>query len=282
MAKEEVKDTGLGLSDFLATPTQKTEVTPVEEAKPEETPQEQTEEKPTEPEVKPEEKPAKEETPKEELPKEEPPKETKPTIDWDSDTNPFKQRHKDASKWANQVHMQNLELQKQMEIINKKLDGTYDAEAEAKAQEIPPHIISQTSEMAGKIVASRQAAFEIYGKDNVENLLWADNAPFRAIENDPMVQARVMSSMSPVLEAMKCVEEASFYSKWGKSPKDIEENIKKAYEKEIEDRVTKKILEKVNLKEKQVTGIGEARGAPGATPPDKNKIPPLVEVFGGR
>jgi len=282
MAKEEVKDTGLGLSDFLATPTQKTEVTPVEEAKPEETPQEQTEEKPTEPEVKPEEKPAKEETPKEELPKEEPPKETKPTIDWDSDTNPFKQRHKDASKWANQVHMQNLELQKQMEIINKKLDGTYDAEAEAKAQEIPPHIISQTSEMAGKIVASRQAAFDIYGKENVENLLWADNAPFRVIENDPMVQGRVMSSMSPVLEAVKCVEEAAFYSKWGKSPKDIEENIKKAYEKEIEDRVTKKILEKVNLKEKQVTGIGEARGAPGSTPADKNKVPPLIEVFGGR
>lgn len=179
--------------------------------------------------------------------------------------------------------MQNLELQKQMEIINKKLDGTYDAAAEAKAQEISPQVISQTSEMAGKIVASREAAFEIYGKDNVEKTLWVESAPFRAIENDPMVQARVMSSMSPVLEAMKCVEEYAFYSKWGKSPKVIEENIKKAYEKEIEDRVTKKILEKMNLKEKQVTGIGEARAVTtGSTPTDQNRTPPLVEVFGGR
>jgi len=274
------KETGLGLSEFLATqPQEVTETTPVTEVKTTEIPEVQTEVKPTEPEIKPEEKPAEEVKTGVKI---EEKTEVKPTIDWESDTNPFKQRHKDASKWANQVHMQNLELQKQMEMINKKLDGTYDAEAEAKAQEVPPHVISQTSEMAGKIVASRQAAFEMYGKENVENLLWADNAPFRAIENDPMVQVRVMSSMSPVLEAVKCVEEASFYSKWGKSPKDIEENIKKAYEKEIEDRVTKKILEKVNLKEKQVIGIGEARGAPGATPPDKNAIPPLKEVFGGR
>ena len=195
------KETGLGLSEFLATqPQEAPEATPVTEVKTTETPEVQTEGKPTESEVKPEEKPAEEvktEVKTEEKTEEK--TEVKPTIDWESDTNPFKQRHKDASKWANQVHMQNLELQKQMEMINKKLDGTYDAEAEAKAQEIPPHIISQTSEMAGKIVASRQAAFDIYGKENVENLLWADNAPFRAIENDPMVQVRVMSSMSPVL-----------------------------------------------------------------------------------
>lgn len=271
----EDKDTGLGLTDFLATPqTQESEEeTPVvEEVNTEtEVKEEKTEEKAEE--VKPEEAQAEDVQP-EAKPDEKP--------SWEADDNPYKKRHADAAKWANQTHQQNLALQKQLDIINKKLDGTYDPEAEAKANQVPPEAIAQTSETVGRIVSSREAAYEIHGKDKVNALLFAEGAPFKQIENLPQVEHRVLNSPSPVLEAMKIVEEYAFYQKWGATPKAIEDNIKKAYEKEIEDRVTKKILEKVSMKEGQPHGISAARGIVSGSTQTPTQTPPLAEIFDGR
>lgn len=286
MAKE---DTGLGLAEFLATPAEPASAEASTEATP--APAETTEVKTTEPETKVEEKEQVAETSAGTETKTDSAAEIKieepKSNAWEDDTNPYKKRHADAAKWANQVNMQNLQLQKQMEIINKKLDGTYDPEAEAKAEEIHPEQIARTAENVGRITASREAAFQIYGGgDNdkgqalVAEKLWAENAPFRAIEHLPQVQARVMNSPSPVLEAMKIVEEYAFAQKWGKSPTEIETNIKKAYEKEIEDRVTKNLLEKMKLKDNQPHGISEARSSlPGGTNITQDHTP-LTQIFG--
>ena len=287
MAESVKGDTGLGFSEFLAsaTPEPVAETTPVAE----EVKTEVKEAEPVVTEPKIEEPKVEEVKPVEgaEPVKPEPIKIEKPV--WEDDSNPYKKRHQDAAKWANNVHQQNLELQRQLEIINKKLDGTYDPEQDAPPP-IDPQAIAQESEFGGRIAASRESAFEIYGKGNieegkkiVEQTLWADNAPFRQIEQHPMVQMRIMGSSSPVLEAMKIVKEYAFYQKFGNTPELIEDNIKKAYEKEIEDRVTKKVLDKVKLKEEQVKGIGEVRSASvGGSPPAQNPFPPLSEIFGGR
>jgi len=271
------KDTGLGLTEFLATPApESTEATPAPEAS--ETVAEVAE-KTEQAEVQPVAQ-GTEETEKTEEQAEVKPEEK--SFSWEADDNPYKKRHLDASKWANQVHMQNLQLQKQLDTINKKLDGTYNPEEEAKANQIQPEVIASTSETVGRIVASREAAYEVHGQEKVNQLLFADNAPFKEIEHLPQVEMRVLRSASPVLEAMKVVQEYAFYKKWGATPDLIEQNIKKAYEKEIEDRVTKKILERVQLKDKQLNGISEARGSmPGSqTPPQQ--VPPLAELFQGR
>jgi hypothetical protein len=287
---DKATDTGLGLAEFLATPA----VEPVSsEASTEATPvTETTEEVKTapEPETAEVKEPAAETSAATETKTDaaaETKIETPQPANWEDDTNPYKKRHADAAKWANQVHMQNLQLQKQMEILNKKFDGTYDPEVEAKASEVQPETIARTAENVGRITASREAAYQIFGEGDstkgeqiVAEKLWAENAPFRAIEHLPQVQARVMNSPSPVLEAMKIVDEYAFAQKWGKTPKDIEANIKKAYEKEIEDRVTKNLLEKMNLKDKQVNGISEARSSvPGGTSITQDSTP-LTQIFG--
>lgn len=287
MADTVTKDTGLGFSEFLAsaTPTPTAETTPVTE----EVKAEVKEVEPTVTEPKIEESKTEVTSEVKVEDKTEVKTEEKPSVNWEDDSNVYKKRHKDAAKWANQVHQQNLALQQQLEIINKKLDGTYDP-AKDMPPPIDPQAIAQESEFGGRIAASRESAFEIYGKGNieegkkiVEQTLWADNAPFRQIEQHPMVQMRIMGSSSPVLEAMKIVKEYAFYQKFGNTPELIEESIKKAYEKEIEDRVTKKVLDKVKLKEEQVKGIGEVRSASvGGSPPAQNPTPPLSEIFGGR
>lgn len=288
MAESVKGDTGLGFSEFLAsaTPEPVAETTPVaEEVK---TEVKEAEPVVTEPKIEEPKTEVTSEVKTEEV-KTEVKTEEKLPVNWEDENNTYKKRHKDAAKWANQVHQQNLALQQQLEIINKKLDGTYDPEQDAPPP-IDPQAIAQESEFGGRIAASRESAFEIYGKGNieegkkiVEQTLWADNAPFRQIEQHPMVQMRIMGSSSPVLEAMKIVKEYAFYQKFGNTPELIEDNIKKAYEKEIEDRVTKKVLDKVKLKEEQVKGIGEVRSASvGGSPPAQNPFPPLSEIFGGR
>lgn len=285
-------DTGLGLAEFLATPGDPsaseeapatTEATPA----PAESTEVKTATEPEQAEVKEQaiEKPAETEI-KTDSTADTKIEESRPNI-WEDDTNPYKKRHADAAKWANQVNMQNLELKKQLDIINKKLDGTYDPEAEAKANEIQPEQLARTAENVGRITASREMAYQMFGNGDsakgeqiVAQTLWAENAPFRAIEHLPQVQARVMNSPSPVLEAMKIVEEYAFAQKWGKTPKEIETNIKKAYEKEIEDRVTKNLLEKMKLKESQPQGISEARSAiPGGASVTQDNTP-LAQIFG--
>lgn len=276
-------DTGLGLSEFLASsPKEEVSETVVTEEPSPETEKVETAEV-TETEKTKEEQAVKETVKTEEdaveAKKEE---DVKPEANWDDSKNPYKQRYQDTQKWANNINMQNVELKRQLDIINKKLDGTYDAEAEENANQIKPEEIAYTAETTGKIVSSREAAFTIYGEDLVNKTLFAPDAPFRQIQDLPQVQARVMTSPSPVLEAMKVVREYAFNAKWGNAPEEIEANIKKAYEKELEDVVTKKILEKMKLKEKQPQGLKDARGAQPGGMPAQSGLTPLSEVFGNR
>lgn len=280
---DEVKDMGLGLTEFLksaspetpaASPEVTQEVTEGTEASKDTT--ETTETSKIEE--------AKAEVQEEgKKPEEAAKSEVKP-VDWEAEAKRLQKQYQDTRKWANDTHQQNLVLQKMqrdIEIANKKLDGTYDPAVD-DAPKIEPQQIAQTAELAGKISSSRIAAFQVYGQDTVEKLLWAENAPFKEIEHNPAVEMRILSSPTPVLEAMKVMEEYAFYKKWGNTPELIETNIKKAYEKEIEDKVTKKVLEKMKLADGQSKGIGAARSAsPGAVSAEGGPKP-LSAIFGGR
>lgn len=273
MAKAEGLDNGLGLDSFVSDPSKpegestpspaaepKAEA-PKEEAKSEAKTEAKAEDK-TEPvtEEKKDPKPEKKEDvakPKEEV--------QKPSFDWESDSNPYKQRYANTSYWTNQVNQKNSEVMRQLEIMQQKLDGTYDPATQAP----PPSVqqITQGAEIAGKIRASRALANEVYGAENVQKLILDEGSPFRAIENDPYIQARVLASDAPVIEAMKVLQEKAFQVKWGTYPSEIEANIRKKVEEEltqkITDEVTKKIMGNISLKEKQVNGIGQARSADG-------------------
>jgi DNA primase len=276
MADEVKGDTGLGLSEFLNT------ASPAPAETSPETPEvTEATEAITDPNsiVEPEVKTDEAQVTAEPVITEEP----KP-VDWESEAKRLQKQYQDTRNWATQVQNQNVTLQKMqrdIEIANKKLDGTYDPAVD-DAPKIEPQAIAQTAELAGKISSSREAAFQVYGADLVEKMLWAENAPFKEIESNPVVEMRILSSPTPVLEAMKVMEEYAFYKKWGNKPQDIETNIRKAYEKEIEDKVTKKVLGKMKLADGQSKGIGEARSAsPGGIAANPG-MTPLSEIFHGR
>jgi hypothetical protein len=262
------EDNGLGLSGWLKSieaegkePSQ-----PVEEVKTEETP----EVKPEVEQVKPE-----GETPAE------PPVEQveKPSDNWEK-------RYWDTQRYATQVNQQNAnfqrmlaEQQRQLEIVNKKLDGTYDP-VKDEAPQVTPDEIAERAESAGRIAASRSGAMQIYGADNVEKMLWTPDAPFREIENNPLIRARVLNAESPVMEAINCTKEHLFYKKWGYTPEAIEKNMRAELEKEIREKVTKEFQSKISGKDSIPTGIGDARSvASGGTPQPSGEFTSLDKIF---
>ena len=276
--KQEGAATDLGLSGFLAG---NSEVTPVETP---EIPKEDTS-----PVAKTE---GKAEAPKEVLAKEEgeekkaaeTPKEEakKPSFDWESDDNPYKKQYKDTRDWATSVNREKAELTRQVGLINKKLDGTYDPETD-EPKTPSQQDLTQGAEIAGKIKASRRVASEIYGEENIKKLIFDENAPFRRIENDPYVAARVLSADAPVLEAMKILEERAFYAKWGNNPSEIETSIRKKAEEELTqqltEKITKQVMDRFSLKERQSPGLGDARASEGNKSTTTGP-PSLTSIFG--
>lgn len=291
IAVETKPDTGLNsFFDVPSKPTKEKLVSePVKEAKPSEpSSSEKKEEKKADP-VKAEE--PKKEEPKAEVKAEPKPSEIKkeevkpsPSVNWDGDENPYKKRYLDTQQWANGLNQQYLELKKNTEMINKKLDGTWNPEEEAKLSQPDPKQIFTQAEILGKVKSSSKIAAQKYGADKVQAMIFAEGAPFRKFDNDPYIQARVLSSDAPVLEAFAILEENEFRSKWGNDPKTIEENIKKSHEEEltktITENVTKQLMERLSLKEKQVTTVGEARSAEGS--PKESGAPTLKSIFDGR
>ena len=206
----------------------------------------------------------------------------KASVNWDGDDNPYKKRYYDTAKWANGINQELAGIKKDVSIANKKLDGTYDAEAEAKENAPDPAKIAQTSEIRGKVAASAAMAEDKYGKEYVNKMIFADDAPFRQYDNDPYVQGRVLSSNAPVMEAIRIMKEREFFAKFGHEPEAIEAKIRETFEKELTDKITKQVtadlMKRIDEKGKQVTGLNNARGSE-AQKDTKTVVKPLSNIF---
>ena len=178
--------------------------------------------------------------------------------DWESDKNTYKKRYKDTSQYATIVNQHNIELKKNLERIEMKLDGTYDPEQERQAEAIPD--ISQ-AEIRGKIAASQSAAQEMFGADYVEKILHEFNEKYGT---NSSIQARVLTSDAPVIEAIRVMKEQNFYSKYGTDVDKIEGKIKEKLIEEltpkITNEVTKQLMERMNRKAESPEGLSETKG----------------------
>lgn len=190
----------------------------------------------------------------------------KPVI---SEKEQYEQRLKETRDWTSRVNAENAQLKRDfaeqaayLAMINKKLDGNW-TEEDDRAMQAPqttPDEAMQYGHTEGKIAASRDAAYQIFGRENVEKTLFADDAPFRAIMDDPIVNQKVLSSNAPVIEAMKIVQVKQFYDKWGYEPKDIEKNMRESIEKELTDKITQKVIKQLNGRDRVSTGIRDVKG----------------------
>lgn len=202
-------------------------------------------------------------------------------FDWESDQNPYKKRQQESYELVRAQGSQNAELKRRLEILDAKLDGTYDPAKFEKPAPTTAEIQSE-AEIKGKIKGSEMAAYQMYGgKEKVEAELKEFNDQFGSNE---AVQYRVLRSEAPIIEALKVNREAAFIKKWGTNPESIETAIRKDHETAMEAKLTEKITKQImtNLQKKDgasptltnVRGVGD-RG--------DNKSPagptPLTQIF---
>lgn len=159
-------------------------------------------------------------------------------------------------------------LESKLDIVMKKLDGTYD---EAKDGPKPPQ--PDEVQRSERVATSHWAAVDKYGEEYVMKTVWADDAPFRKFDNDPAVQARVMNSRVPILEAIKVVKEAEAKEKYGDDPetmrKTITEELKESLTKEIRQQLLKELGRGTN---EEVKGLANVRQAADTKPSDKGRL----------
>ena len=270
---QETNDPGLGLGDFLG--KTKLEANAAKSASP-------AKEEPKE--VKPEkvdDKPAQvdkkvdvEAKPKEaakagEIAKETVKAETQPDSkpNWDDEENPWKkkagefdQRYRDTHKWGNQLNQALLETQRQMQVLQKKFDGTYDPQVDEPAPP-DPVAIRQWGEITGKAEASLEACYEAYGQDNVVAKL---NRYREVFGQDLDTQQRILRSNHPVKAALDAVDAYDFTVKYGPNPSAIVQKMRAEIEAELTPKITERITKELAKSKSEPKGIGGIQGGSGA------------------
>ncbi len=192
-------------------------------------------------------------------------------------------RQRDTANWATGFNSQMSDLKKQNEILSKKMDGTYDAEAEAKANEVDPNLLVQNAKTLGKVEASYSLAKQKYGEETVQKALYNSDSPFRKFDNNPAIQARVLGSDAPVMEAMTVLEEGAFHEKWGSDISAVEAKIKDSFRAELEKKADEKantqLKERLSKKDGDVVGLKDATGS-SSQEDSKGTAKSLSSLFG--
>src|SRR3990167_2357632 len=199
----------------------------------------------------------------------------KPVIDWESDENPFKQKvsaiekqYNDTRQWARQEAAQRQKLQQQLDIINKKLDGTYDPNVDEPKPD--PEAVVLEAEAKGKMAGSLDAAYLHYGKgDKKQGQEFVDKEITRYNElfsENVTVQGQVWSSPAPIFTALKILRDFDLTQKYGTN--DAAELIEKGraeakseLEQELTEKIRKEVVDSIAMKNKAPTGINGARAA---------------------
>lgn len=223
-------------------------------------------------------------------------------INWDTDENPYRQEFAktqqqlaDTRRWSNELNKQNLALTRQLQRLEKKIDGTYDPEEEKRleeqerrqAAEAEPGAdeVANLAELRGATKASLHMAYEQHGKEKTDAAI----AEFdKLFQRNPLIMQRVLHSRRPIQEAIKVLSEFRTAQKYGTT--DLEALITKVRaeaERELEpkivERVTKEIMGKLDLKNNETSGIrtvrGSGRNVVEEKLSDKESPKPLSELF---
>jgi len=175
------------------------------------------------------------------------------------------------------AHIQ--ELKNAVAVLTKKIDGTYDEAKDAPrvptSQEIETEAETRatvrTSHFAAvEYLMARDKLTEADADAKVKELVWSEDAPFRAFDQDRVVQARVLGAKVPIIEALKVVQEAEDKKKYGADPASMREALKKELTEQIETKVREKLLKE--LKGKGVA-IEEFKGLGGVQSVSPERAP---------
>lgn len=207
-------------------------------------------------------------------------KEEKPAPNWEDESNPYLKRHRDTAAWANKTHQENLVLSKRVRDIENEQRVAVGLPVEAEPTVDPEQAIS-VGEQVGKARSSLAAAYDSTGKEKVDAELAEFNTTF---ENNAIIQARVLNSPQPVVEALRVMKEFRFTKKYGNDTDKIVTNLRAEWEAaelpRLREQVTKEIMERVNKEKGEGKGIGGVRDAGKGNEKAGYKSPTLSSLFG--
>jgi hypothetical protein len=202
----------------------------------------------------------------------------------DDDSDALKKRLKDTRDWATQVNQKAQasdllvkKLQSDIAILTKKVEGTY---VEPAQPEVDPVQMARLEERA-KI--SRAVAEQIYGPELVQELVYAEDAPYRVLEQaDPFVRAKVFGADQPVMEAIRQLKWKHFFDQYGTDPDDAYGKVRD----EIKAEFVKTLKEKGRGKKTvdDLDGLSNMNGAGGSErTSEHSKVAPtsLAKLFPG-
>lgn len=185
---------------------------------------------------------------------------------------PYEKRWKDTAQWANSVNQQNQALQQQLANTNRELailkkqvaDPDYDPATDPALAGPSPEETATAALQYGKVVASREAAYGQFGKDQVNEQLNEFNQIFA---NNEMVQRHVLNHESPTYRALEILEDFKFNQKYGFKPTERYENIKKEVLADARKTLRKEIMDEIEAgatkKSKTTEGLSKVRGGNG-------------------
>jgi hypothetical protein len=192
---------------------------------------------------------------------------------------PRDKRLKDKDRHISTLERENADLRKQfaegIARVEKKLDGTYvEPQADPKAKERD----DVERDWRTRVRASVEAMADTFdgGRDAIIAQVFADDAPFRAYDQDLLVQARIRQADNPVKEALTVLKEAAFHTKYGTDPDAIKAKLVEELTPVITDHVTKELTSqlKANGAPDLVRGLGGVRAAASRSEAEAKKGPP--------
>jgi hypothetical protein len=193
---------------------------------------------------------------------------------------PNVKRLRDTQNWATDLNKQVQEQNRQMAIMQKKIDGTYDEERDDPKQTVEQ--IETAAEVKGRTRASKDFAISQFGEEQVTEDLQKFHDIFG---QDRHVQASIMETDQPAIEAIKMVKRHAFFEEYGYEPEDIIEKIRvkvRAEEgKKIREEESAKLANRIKGKNSEATGLAGLTSKGGTTSgTEKAKGPvPLKSMF---
>ena len=183
----------------------------------------------------------------------------KPTIDWEAEDNPYKERYKNTQAWGNKAH------QKLKEFGIEEEDSP------------EPDVERQTFAFQEREKASMAAAVEVHGKDNASKIYKA--VCLEAADNPQLFQ-RIFNSTTPVLEAIRYSKESAFFGKYGYDIEKIPVKIRSELEPELREKITKELQRKLTKKEEMPNTLSGVKSKDTKVEEQPFTPTPLNQLFG--
>lgn len=215
-----------------------------------------------------------------------------PAPAWDSEDNPYKAKvtalevqQKNTRDWTTRVNNENAQMKRAIEILQKKVDGTYDPDTDdATVGQPSPEELEAQARYKGKVDASLANAVRQHGQEQVDQLLLAPDSPWVTLEQDPINDARVRHAESPADEAIQIIREVAFFTKYGRDPDAIVAKIREEFATETQAAADKAAEAKWQARAAkssgQVTGVNNARGSSDTGAAHDPGPAPTSEIFG--